>query len=171
MTTEELRVRLSTDPNFIFSYIYGNNPDAVIDNLRGLGFIINNADDVFNAINELHERGDDNLLIQAFTVPLLTDQISPAELAVITDVMSGQQHATTGVQKRLQISAETWTGIAGLAVGLIGAFAGGGKPVQQTSTTAAAPAAAQKDKTLTYVLVGVGGLVAVVVLILLLRKK
>lgn len=146
----------------------------MIDNLRGLGFVLNNADDVFNAINALHEQGDDALIVQAFSVPLLTDQMDPAELAIVSEVMSGQMPRSGGAQRSVEMDASSWAAIAGLGVSLIGILSG--QPVQQQSTTnptnTATPTTATKtDNTTTYVLIGAAILVVVVVIVLVLRKK
>lgn len=171
MTTTELRTKLVTDPNFIFSYIYGNNPDSVIENLRGLGFVINNAEDVFHAINALHEEGRTADLQAAFTVPLLTDQLDPGELAVINEVITSKG----GKQRRSSSDGSNginWGAVAASAVGLIGAFTG--QPVVQqqnaNDATKKEPEPA-KSNTTTYILIGVAVVVVGVVLYLVLRKK
>lgn len=91
-TIQGLRDRLLTDPSFVIQYIYGNNPDAVISNLRALGFQISNADDVFSAVNHLLQEGQVELVHQAFTVPFLTDEIDPAEVAIVREVVGAFQN-------------------------------------------------------------------------------
>lgn len=171
MTGEQLRVRLSTDPDFIFSYIYGNNPDAVIANLRALGLTINNVDDVFRAINDLHASGADDKLIEAFSVAILTDQMSPAELAVVTDVLASQYQAQQGGPKRkVELSTEAWVGIAGLAVGLIGALSG--KPLQPQGTNQQQQQQQQQPaQGVNPWMIGLGVAAVALVLFLILRKK
>jgi len=91
-TIQGLRDRLLTDPGFVIQYIYGNNPDQVILNLRALGFQISNSDDVFNAVNQLIEEGHSNVVNEAFNVPFLTDQVDPAEIAVVREVVAAFQN-------------------------------------------------------------------------------
>lgn len=90
-TYQQLRDRLLTDPGFVIQYIYGNNPDQVILNLRALGFPISNFDDVMVAVNTLIERGETEVANQAFNVPFLTDQIDPAEVAIVREVVTAFQ--------------------------------------------------------------------------------
>lgn len=172
MTNEQLRVKLATDANFIFSYIYGNNPDAVIENMRGIGVIVNNADDIFRAINELYADGRLYDLQQVFAVPIITNGMDPGELAAVQDVISAQAQAVNGGPiKKLSFDNLTWESIGGLATGLIGALTG--QPVAPTSTTAPPlPAAATKtDNTITIVAIAGGVILVVVVLILAFRKR
>lgn len=172
MTKEELRVKLATDPNYIFSYIYANNPDAVIDNLRGLGFVLNNVDDVFDAINALHERGDDAELVQAFTVPVLTDQMDPAELAIVQEVMSGQVQAVQGgPQASVKLDATSWAAIAGLGVSLIGILSGKQMQPQNTAAPNQPSQTEKKSNTATYVLIGAVVVIVIVVVAFVVRKK
>lgn len=91
-TIQGLRDRLLTDPSFIFHYIYGNNPDAVIENMRALGFSISSADDVFGSVNQLLEKGRTDLVHNAFSVPILTDQMDPTEIAMVKEVMNAYQN-------------------------------------------------------------------------------
>lgn len=171
MTYEQLKRGLATDPNFIFSFIYANNPDAVISNLRALGFPVENADDVFNAINQLHEQGETDKIASAFAVPILTDEMDPGTLAVIQEVASSQVALANGkMQRKLDWDSATWAVVAGAAVSLIGAFTG--KPaVQQSNAANTPPPPAKKDNTGLYLAIGGGVLLLIIILILVLRKK
>jgi|APTNR8051073442_1049403.scaffolds.fasta_scaffold00807_31 Fe2+ transport system protein FeoA len=47
MTLKTLRDQLLSNPHFVVSYIVGNNPGAVEDRLRAMGFTISTEDDIF----------------------------------------------------------------------------------------------------------------------------
>ncbi len=83
---QRFRDRLLTDPNFVVQYIYGNNPDQVVLNLRAIGLQISNVDDVMNAVHQLLKDGKRDVVIQAFRVPFLTDRIDPAEIPAVKEV-------------------------------------------------------------------------------------
>jgi|GEM_PF-7092491 len=183
MTTDELKARLLTDPDYIFSYMLGNNPAAITANLRGLGFTIASDADVFNAINALLENGQDEQLRAAFSVPMLTDQVDPAEMVVVQQASQALGNVNGMATKSASQDGGFDVGalFAGLATGALAYLnASGAGQVSQTSTTgtaqtgaaaaAAAEAKAKQQKTM-WTIIGIAGAVLVVVLILVFRKK
>lgn len=85
-TIQHFRDRLLTDPNYVIQYIYGNNPDQVVLNLRAIGLRISNVDDVINAVHQLLQDGKRDVVIQALSVPFLTDRIDPGEIPAVKEV-------------------------------------------------------------------------------------
>lgn len=168
MNLQQLKDRLLTDPHFIFQYIYANNPDQVILNLRALGERISNEDDVMRVVGDLLESGNEAILIEAFSVPFLTDQIDPAEVALIPEVAVALNTVAGGPARKVDISAV----LGALATGAVAymGMTGQTKP-QGAAATATAPTPPKKDNTLQIVLIGAGVLAAIVVIIVALKKK
>lgn len=166
-TIQQLKDRLLTDPGYVFQYIYGINPDQVILNLRALGFRISNVDDVMDAVDQLYQRDEADTLIHAFTVPMLTDQIDPAEVIVAQEVAIAL-NATTGSggpKKKIDINS------------VLGALAAGATAylgIKGATNAAAAPTPApppKKDNTTTIALIAGGAVVLIVILILVLKRE
>jgi ABC-type antimicrobial peptide transport system permease subunit len=186
MTTDELKARLLTDPDYIFSYILANNPAAVTENFRGLGFTISSDTDVFNALNELLETGEDAKAIAAFSVPMLTDQVDPAEVVVVQQASQALgnvngMHTKSASQDGTGSGFDIGALFTGLATGALAYLnASGTNKVNQAATngtaqtsataTAAAAAKATQQKTM-WTIIGIGGAVLLVVVILVLRAK
>jgi len=95
MTLKTLRDQLLSNPHFVVSYIVGNNPGAVEDRLRAMGFTISTEDDIFETLNELLRDGRTEEFREALTVPILTDGRDAAELAVLADVAKANMQATS----------------------------------------------------------------------------
>ncbi len=93
MTLKTLRDQLVSDPNFRVNYIVANNPGAVEDKLRAMGFSISGVDDIWESLRELLEQQRTDELEEALTVPILTDDVDAAELAVVADVAKANLQA------------------------------------------------------------------------------
>lgn len=166
MTRDELRLKLVSDPDFIFSYIYANNPNAVIENIRGLGEIVENDDQVFDVINGLIEDGRQDLVEQIMTVPMVTENLDPGALAVMGEL------AATSSTRKTGLDAASWAAIAAAGVTLVGVLTGnkGNKPVEQVPTNSNTTAT-KKNNTTLYVVIGGAVVVAIVLLIVFRTGK
>lgn len=172
MTNEELRNRLLTDPDFGVSFIIGNNPEAVMENLRGLDFNVNTVEDAFEVINELLSIGNIDAVQRALSVPMLTDQVDPATVVVAT----GAAEALSPKGRRKSTGAGTdnpWNVgniFAGLATGYLAIINGrANQQVNQvtTGTTSGGGQTPTKDNTILYVIIA---LVVVALIALLVFK-
>ncbi len=94
MTVKTLRDQLLSNPAFVVNYIVENNPGAVEDRLRAMGFIISTPDDIFETLSELLRDGRLDDFREALTVPILTDGRDAAELAIVADISKANLHAT-----------------------------------------------------------------------------
>lgn len=93
MTLKTLRDQLLSNPSFVVSYIVANNPGAVEDQLRSMGYAPESPDAIFLALNELLEQGREEDFRRALEVPILTDGVDSAELAVLADVAKANLQA------------------------------------------------------------------------------
>ena len=124
-TITEIKGKLLTDPNFGISYIIGNNPDAVAKNLRGMDFAIGTTDDIYEAINTLIASGDYAQAEAALSVPMLIDEVDPAEVTAATEAASGlAPRPTAKTKSALGASGEggTWWNVANVFAGLAGSY-------------------------------------------------
>ena len=102
MTVKSFRDRFSSDADFAFSFMVGNNYEAIADNLRtGYGLIIESEDDVFDALNEMKAEGRYDDIVRVMNVPVITDGVDTAVLAVIQDVASGMRQLAKSRSKNL----------------------------------------------------------------------
>lgn len=165
---DQFRANLA-DPDYAVGFILRNNAAAVADNLRGMGLVVSTPDDITNALNQFLERGQDELFVQALTVPVDMDNITQEELVVLAQVANAQANAAG---RPLAKSAEGGFNInallGALATGALFYLNSTGKPAVNPTTTP--PAATPKDNTMTYVLIG-GAVVLVVILIVVLTRK
>lgn len=174
-TIQSLRDRLLSDPHFVFQYIYGNNPDQVIEHLRALGFRVSTADDVMHATGTLIEQGRGDLLEQVYNVPFLTDQVDPAEVTMIQEVataMAANRATITGGPKRaVKIDWGSVLGVvAGGAATVLLSQLGGGQQQQQQQQQQP-PQPQPKDNTKTILMIVGGTVLLAVILVLVFRKK
>jgi hypothetical protein len=184
-TVTTLREKLLSNPGFIVSYILHNNPNAVVERLRGMGFTVGNADQAFNAINALLEKGEGEKAVEALSVPMLTADLDPAEVAIAQEVAQAHYRASNAVSGNRQRDALQFDAsniFAGLATGFLTTYqlAGGNGPVKASPTSqveaAKDQAAADQAKAKrTNTLIVVGGIVLVVVVVIIAvvisRKK
>jgi len=175
-TIQSLRDRLLSDPHFVFQYIYGNNPDQVIEHLRALGFRVSTADDVMNATGTLIEQGRGDLLAQVYSVPFLTDQVDPAEVTMMQEVataMAANQATITGGPKRaVKIDWGNVLGVvAGGAAAVLLSQLGGGQQQQQQQQQQQPLQPQPKDNTKTILMIVGGTVLLAVILVLVFKKK
>jgi hypothetical protein len=172
MTNEQLKLQLMADPSAAISFILNNNPDAVTDNLRGLGFNVATWEDMGQALNELLERGEKGKFVSALTVPFLTENADPGEVLAVKDAAialnarSGKNVAKSGVSL-LNI-------LGGLATGTLYTLEQSGEMSVQTKPEAGGgkpPAPPEKDKTWTYIGIGLAVLAVIVVIVIIAKKK
>lgn len=93
MQIKTFRELLMTSPDFATSYIVANNPVAVAERLRALDFTVSGPDEIFAALNELLQEGRYGDFQHALSVPMVTDNMDPAETAVVLEVGSGMARA------------------------------------------------------------------------------
>ena len=153
MTNLELRNRLMTDPDFGISFILANNPEAVINNLRGLDFNVDDVSDAFEAINELLERGNTEAVERALSVPMLTDEVDPATVVIVTDAAQGLRggRKSTGSDNPWNVGNI----FAGLATGYLAMINGRANPgvAQVNTTTGSGTPTPAKNNTTLYIII------------------
>lgn len=101
MKIKTFRERLASDPNFRVSYIVSNNEVAVAERLRAEGFNVSTSDDIFRELNALLAAKEYRVFNHVLSVPMRTDGLSAAELAVVMEVGQGlrQAHSAEGSTK------------------------------------------------------------------------
>lgn len=86
---QALYTGLLTDPSTIASFIVGNNMPAIVDRLRGMGFIVNVPADIFTAFNVLLQEGRKSEFLQAVDVPL---QVPPDSATALLALKAARAH-------------------------------------------------------------------------------
>jgi len=174
ITLSEFRQAL-LDPNYAVGYIIANNPEAVADNLRNMGFIVSTPDDIIRALNALLERGDQALFIQALTVELNQERVTPEEMAVIAEQADAMLRAagqkSTGAAQGGNFN---WAALmGGLATGaLFFLNSSGQNQVNPTNpTNPNTPPPPPKSNAGLYIGIGIGVVVLIIILLLVFRKK
>jgi hypothetical protein len=169
ITFEQFRQGLA-DPNYAVGVMIANNPEDIADNLNNMGFNVSNFQDISNALNELLQKGQGNRFVEALSVKVRQDRMSPQEVAIVTQMGAAQMQVNGGTAKSFDLNAA----FAGLATGALAYLAATG-----TNTVAPGAAAgnqpprppAPPDNTGMWIGIGIGALVLVVVLILVMKKK
>lgn len=87
------RERLSGDPNYAISYIVANNTAAVVDRMRQVGLSVSSEEDIFQAINDYLADGEYDKVAFVLSVPMVTDGVDAAQMAVVLDVARGMAQA------------------------------------------------------------------------------
>jgi len=168
-TIEQLRINLTT-PDYGVAYILANNPEAVADNLRGMGFIASDADGIVKALNELLAAGNSAGFTAALSVPIRLDRVTPEELAVVADVANGMANASgQPMAKNSDGGFDVGALFSGLATGYLTYMsASGQQTVNPANPNPPAPPKPQ-DNTMAWVL-GIAAVVVVIVVVVLIAK-
>lgn len=106
MQIKTFREKMLTDVDYAVSYIVKNNAPAVADRLQTYGFSVSDDDSIFEALNELLSEGRLAEFREALSVPMRTDAVDPAQLAVVSDVAKGMAQA--GRAQRSTKMAPVW---------------------------------------------------------------
>lgn len=169
MTNADLKAQLMADPNAAINYIVNNNPDAVVDRLRGYGFNVAKWEDIGAALNEMLERGEKQKFIDVLNVPFITENADPSDVLAVKDAaIALNAQAGTNVAKSMDVAAL----FGGLATGTLFYLGQTGQQVQvKPADGSQPPKPPAKDKTWLYVGIGVAVVVAIVVSIIILKKK
>lgn len=104
MKVNTFKDQLTSNLDFAVSYIVANNPEAVVNNLRGLDFMV--GDDpatIFGALNELLAAGEWDIFQQALNVPMVTQGVDAAQMAVVLEVAQGMHQMSKNAG-----GAKTW---------------------------------------------------------------
>lgn len=166
LTFDQFRENLS-DPNYALGVIIANNPEDVADNLNNMGFNVSNFDDIANALNALLEKGDKQKYIDALSVKIRQERMSPQEIAIVTQQGAAMMQVAGGTAKSFDWNAA----FAGLATGTLTYLsATGGNRVAPTTPAATTPPK-PADNTGMWVGIGIGVLVLIIILIIALKKK
>src|SRR5690606_6407808 len=89
MTIDSLKARMRTDIGFAAAYILRNNPEAVMRNLNDAGYPVDSIEDAEAALNDLLQDHELDTFRHVLSVPMLTDQISDAEVIALEQVALG----------------------------------------------------------------------------------
>lgn len=172
-TPEQLRLSLA-EPNFGVAFMIENNPGAIADNLRGMGFIVSDSDGIVEALNTLLARGDGALFVQALSVPVVTDRLSAEEVAIVMEqgiamgnIGGAPLKSTTQPGGGFNVGAA----FAGLAAGYLTYMSTSGQQQVNPQQAAAQQTPAPQPTNYTPIIIGVLVVVAVIAVIYFLSKK
>ncbi len=173
---DQLRTSLLS-PDYAVAFIIGNNPEAVADNVRQMGFIASDADGIVRALNAMLADGRGEDFIQALSVPVRTDRLTAEELAVLGEqsvaISRAYGKAATGSNSYKDESGGfNWNALfGGLASGTLAYLQLNG--ANQVNPGAAQPTTPPpaKDNTLTWVLGGIAVIVLVVVVVIAIKAS
>jgi len=195
MDIKTFRERVSTEPSFLASYIVANNPEAVLENLQAEGQIVHDADDIFPVLNEMLSEGKQKAVQRVLSVPVNTENLSAAEMAVLMDLSKGQAQANGMRNKSAKAGedaeddADDGTGSSGqsfwnstafgsllqgvfnLGAGYLSSQGLYNVPTGGEAARAASDEAAKKSRTTRYIIIGVVVVVIAVVAYVLLKSK
>lgn len=171
MTNPDLKTQLIADPSAAISYIVNNNPDAVIDVLRGYGFNIARFDDIEDALNTLLKRGENDKFLHALSVPFITENADPGEVIAVKDAsIALNARAGKNVAKKFDVNAL----FAGLANGTLTYLEQtDGKVNVKPDNGSGKGKDPEKPKSQTWLYIGIGAaaLTVLIIILLLLRKQ
>lgn len=91
MKIQTFRERLMSDKDFAISYIVANNEVAVAEQIRALGYSVNTTDDIFALLNHMLTEGKMDEFRQSLSVPMRTEGVDPAQMAVVMEVAQGMR--------------------------------------------------------------------------------
>ncbi|HNA32689.1 MAG TPA: hypothetical protein PL010_14735 [Flavobacteriales bacterium] len=184
MDIKTFRERVSTEPSFLVSYIVANNPEAVMENLQAEGQIVNDEADIFPLLNELLAEGKEKVVRRVLSVPVNTDNMSAAEMAVLMDITKGRQQANGMLKKSGESKEEDsdsgtgseggsfWNsaafgsllqGVFSLGAGYLSSQGLYNVPTGATAGRTAQDEAAKKARTTRYILIGVAVLAVIAI--------
>lgn len=167
MTNSSLKNRLATDPGFAIAVILENNPEEVVERLHGVGYKVTSLDDVWAAIKDLINKGDQRNLKEVLSVPFISERADSDLAAAIGQVSGGMVQKSTNSTGSIS-AADVFGGLAtGILYTLQSSQGQFNKPAGSTGTSTT-PA---KDNTLMWVALAGGGIIVLILLIALLRKK
>lgn len=170
MTQAELKGQLiANPPQAAVGYIIENNPEAVAENLRGLGFVVTGPKGIEDGLNALLDAGRTREFVQALSVPFLTADVDPNEVAAVRDAVLAM-NAASGRRQSVDPAAL----FGGLATGILAYIqatqTAGKPPGTGTTPTTSTNTPPKQDRTMLYIGIGVG-LIGLVLLIAFLIKR
>lgn len=128
ISASQLYTALTTDPQFAIGFILENNPEAVARNLMAMGFDApRDEGDMRANLAGMINAGQGNLFVQALSVPLITTNLLPEQVAVVLDVDQTLKGNPT-IQRSWQLRDEPVTAqdvISGIATGILVMLNGG----------------------------------------------
>lgn len=172
-TNEQFRASL-VDPDFGVAFIIGNNPEAIGDIIRQMGVVCSTPQDIVEALNGFLAGGQGELFVQALSVPVRMDRLSPEQLVIVAEQAQAISNvAGTPMAKSADGGFNVAALFGGLATGYLSFLQLSGGQVNPTAAAGAAapPPPPKKDNTMAIVLGGIALVVVILIVVALVKAK